>query len=510
MKKQGLQLIIISSIILFLVGCTSSGNASSKETKNQHQSFIYFTETYEDEYSMGDLYIKSDKDSELDKVASDVRNNHFHYDTSLNKIFFLDENDSLYEYMEGKEKKKLAENVSFYTLGLESKYLLYNNADYELYVVRDGEDNEKISSYTRSFYIHGDDLYYLNENNTFKLYNLVDRTEVHIADDVDFFRLFNDKGRLAYITDDGSLYYRDSNKSDPVEVDSDVAYTFHFMLLDDELIYLADDDTLYAANVAKQTEPVKITENVIDFRISDNNVYYVNDDYNLYMRQLKEDHAVKIASDVDFSNMTEPDKIIFEDMDGHVYKINSKNEKIKIAEAPLNYMISAQGHIAYINEDNELYVNDKKIESNVIDFSFDDQLLIYSTADNELYTYRDNKSQLFEDDLTKYSDIYYNNELVYTNNLTFDQIVGIWKTDDGHFIEIEADGTITDLIYDSESQYEIIVNYYKEIYAENDEIDITIQLLDEDELSIDYDDRETLDYSKTTEEAFESYMEIGM
>src|SRR5699024_712769 len=106
------------------------------------------------------------------------------------------------------------------------------------------------------------------------------------------------------------------------------------------------------------------------------------------------------------------------------------------------------------NEDNELYVNDKKIESNVIDFSFDDQLLIYSTADNELYTYRDKKSQLFEDDLTKYSDIYYNNELVYTNNLTFDQIVGIWKTDDGHFIEIEADGTITDLIYDSESQYE--------------------------------------------------------
>ncbi len=50
--------------------------------------------------------------------------------------------------------------------------------------------------------------------------------------------------------------------------------------------------------------------------------------------------------------------------------------------------------------------------------------------------------KVIEDDLNQFSNAYYQNGLVYSNLLTFEDIAGVWKVDyegDSLFIEIKND-----------------------------------------------------------------------
>lgn len=515
MKMYWGRLVLLFSLLLLLGGCTTKGegNASPEKQKvdKDNESILYFKESYLDEYDygIGDLFIKTDGKAEQDKIATGVQDGTFYFEEALNKVLFIDEYDTLYEYTIGQDKVKLAEDVADYSVGNDHVYLIYHNFNDDLYILKDESNVEKIASDVSQYELIGKDLYYLNENNKLLIYHVENRTEIEIANDVYYFTNFDDKGQLAYINDDYFLFYREGKEGENIKISSNEVSPERISLSDKKLVYIGTgsngDESLFETTITSQNETKKIADDVSKFGVYKNGYFYLNYDENLYKKETKADAPIKIASDVGEFYLGENQSVIYKDTDGNLYHVDSKNEKQKMASEAFEHIFISEKDVVYTNEEEALFYNDEKVAGDIKGFTVSANQLIYSTVDHQLFKFKKgSEAQLLEEDLNNYSSVYYNNTLVYTNVLSFKDIAGIWKTSDDEYIEITQDGLFKDLLYGSTEKLESDHATYQEIYVYGDEGAMTIGLVDKDELFIEIDD-EIFYLSKSTKQEVDNH-----
>ncbi len=478
----------------------------------KYDRLLYFTQTHEDynENRIGDLFIQPDETKEPEFVASNVILSSFFFDEVTDQLFFVNENNELFESTVGKENKKIADNVDFFIFSDDRKYIFYKSKDDNLYGVNDKGDTIKIASSPDYYTFNNDDVYFINEHNTLKVFNLKDRTEMNLADDVTFFDLSEHDDSITYLNDKSLLFYLKNKKADPVTLSSDKIIQYLNPNADGTLVYITNDDVLYKTNVSSPDKTEKIATNVNNIHFFEDHIYYRDTNRDFFTVPTKGGDPVKISSDIGILRTDESSIVLFEENDG-LYKIDNISGKVKIASQSLEYMLAPNGEIAYITKDLELYLNDTKINDDVFFFSVNQNRLVYSTEEDILYSMSESESTRIDIDVTDYSYAYHNNELVYENDLDFAKIAGIWRTEFDHFIEIKEDGTVISLLDGYEEKYEFNLGEVNKLYASNDYENIMIRLDHDDSITFHYDmDDATgkVTYTKSDRETADEYLKM--
>lgn len=492
-----------------MAGCKGAETQSEVKPSKLHQNFLYYTEDYEDEEGsgVGELFIKKLGDDNVDKIATDVKEYEFSYLNEDNKVLFVDSEGTLFEYESGKDKVKLAENVYTYDASTYSDgVIIYQNEDDDLYIIKIDAEVEKIASDVYQYELMDNDLYYVNYDGTFKMYNIKERTEEEIATNVESFMTFTKDGTLAYVNDDYFLYYRDGKDGESKKVFSETTIAETVQLVDKTLVYIgsdSDSSSLYMTDTTGEMTTKKIATDVRDYWYDNGTFYFINSDDNLFQKKADDDSAKKIASDVIDVTFDEQG-VFYLDSEDIVYALDSKDEKKKVATDVLDYTITDEGDIIFQTTNDELFVDDKKIASDVEMYSYVYDNLIYSTTDDTLYMMEGMKeAQVVDEDLSAYHYVFYHGEMVFNNVLGFKDITGVWRSVDDDFIEIKSDGTIISILDQEQLKFEKEHADAKLLNAYNDEYEeyVIIRQVDKETLIIESDYEEVYLYKSSHSEA---------
>ncbi|WP_010098896.1 TcaA NTF2-like domain-containing protein [Ornithinibacillus scapharcae] len=514
MKKHGvLSSILFILIILLIAGCTDSGSNASKDTEPDkvNHSFLLYKESYvnEDGESIGELYIQS-TDSKAEKVSEGVKQYSYTYLNDKNKVLFIDVENKLYEYQKGKEKVKLADDVFIFNGNYSDDLITYQNSESDLYIIHDGKE-EKIASDVYHMDILDKKIYYSDNDGDFSVYDMESRQENDIASEVTYFQLLNQKGDIVYLNDDYMLYYQKAGEESIKVSGEEVDPTF-IRYTDNSLIYLVyDGDGNKQLNTSKvsgsDVTTEQIADEVFDAEYADETFYYVNYDGNLYEKKLKDDGSTKLASDVTTFQFIDG-TLYFMDEDTNLYKLTSKDEKEKIASDIYEYQVY-NGDVVYLNKDHELFVNKTKIESDIQQFAFYFGNIVFATDDDTLHLMKELEDpEVVMEDLNKYSTAYYQNQIVFSNTLGFDDIAGFWKMDNGYeslFIEIKKDGSIQDYLTSETYHYMIDNAGYQSMDISSEYDAFTISMVD-DVLTMSQGD-EAYSATKSSKEEADQYVQ---
>lgn len=151
-----------------------------------------------------------------------------------------------------------------------------------------------------------------------------------------FVSFFNDRKKIVYVDriDSDSLFSLNiadvqslfSDKLDTYLIARDV---YKFMLSKNGILFLVDDE-LYYYDYEKE-ESMRISDYVVDFAIAknSNNLYFINEDNNLYKRNLENDDVVKVNSNID-SIINSCDNILYASYieDYSMYKLYANDNLI--------------------------------------------------------------------------------------------------------------------------------------------------------------------------------------
>ena len=151
-----------------------------------------------------------------------------------------------------------------------------------------------------------------------------------------FVSFFNDRKKIVYVDriDSDSLF--SLNIADVQSLFSDKLDTYliarnvyKFMLSKNGILFLVDDE-LYYYDYEKE-ESMRISDYVVDFAIAknSNNLYFINEDNNLYKRNLENDDVVKVNSNID-SIINSCDNILYASYieDYSMYKLYANDNLI--------------------------------------------------------------------------------------------------------------------------------------------------------------------------------------
>ncbi len=190
------------------------------------------------------------------------------------------------------------------------------------------------------------DYYYYVKDNSLILFDKKSSDKVTLTNELfldeqqyfyySFVSFFNDSEKIIYvdrinsdslfslnIADVQSLF---SDKLDNYLIARDV---YKFMLSKNGILFLIDDE-LYYYDYEKE-ESIKISDYVVDFAIAknSNNLYFINEDNNLYKRNLENDDVVKVNSNID-SIINSCDNILYASYieDYSMYKLYANDNLI--------------------------------------------------------------------------------------------------------------------------------------------------------------------------------------
>ena len=190
------------------------------------------------------------------------------------------------------------------------------------------------------------DYYYYVKDNSLILFDKKSSDKVTLTNELfldeqqyfyySFVSFFNDSEKIIYvdrinsdslfslnIADVQSLF---SDKLDNYLIARDV---YKFMLSKNGILFLVDDE-LYYYDYEKE-ESMRISDYVVDFAIAknSNNLYFINEDNNLYKRNLENDDVVKVNSNID-SIINSCDNILYASYieDYSMYKLYANDNLI--------------------------------------------------------------------------------------------------------------------------------------------------------------------------------------
>ncbi len=512
-NRKGYGIILLLFVItLILAGCNSNQAKGEKKPAEINNRFLMYEEKYngEEEQSIGDLYLVSEGE-EKEKIASDVLDGFYYYINSQDKVLFINNEHELYEFKKGKEKSKLAKDVVRVEGDYSDNIVTYQNSENDLYIINGENNKDKISSSVTQYELIGNYIYYLDDDGDLSKYNIKDKQETEIDNDVFSFTSLSDKEEIAYLDDDYSLYYKNAGDEESIKITSDEVSPGSIKKIDSNLVYYNIEDEgsyeLYISPLSKGGTSKKIASEVSDYQFNGGYFYYVNNDGNLYKKKENEDNSTKLASDV-FQFQIEDDTVFFTNEDQKLFKLKEGSKPEKISSSVLDYDITAKGDLVYQTDDFDLYVNDKKVASGIKMFGLYFDHLAFAGDDDKLYLMENmGEKKVIEDDLNKFSNAYYQNKLVYSNQLTFEDIAGVWKAEyEGEifFLGIEKNGRLTR--FETGEVQELSGSYagYHFIEASAADTYITFSLAEDKSLTIEMDeDYQTL--SKSTKAEAEDY-----
>lgn len=512
--SKTLYLMLLLSISIILVACTEKEGASKqdKQVAETVKTFLLYSETSTSgEYgSTGDLYIKTFT-NESEKIASNVLDGKYEYVQSNDSVLFLTGDHDLYRYEKGSDKEKLASNVSHFSGSLSDQYIFYQNDNDDLYIIDESNESEKIASSVYQIDMVDSDLYYSNYDGNLKMYNIQSRLEKSIASNVTYFKLLNKNGDLIYTNDDFMLFYKKADE-DAVRISSKEVNSYFTTQVDDGFVYIAyeDEDQILYKTSLDGTETKKIANDVISFNMSNNDIVYLTFDDNLFLNIAEENTALKLASDVIDYYIVE-DNIYFQDTNSKVFKVSKDGKKTELASNVGYLKITNDGTLIYENDKSELFVGDKKVATDLDGFSLFGNNIAYATANDQLHFIENlGESIIIEEDLSKYSVVTYQNEVIFSNYLTFNDISGVWKAGiDGEYgyITISNDGLITNRYTNSTTPIELIFASYNSMVVMLDGIYATIEL-SENSLIMS-DEYETLYFERASLEDFAEVHQVS-
>lgn len=210
-----------------------------------------------------------------------------------------------------------------------------------------------------------------------------------------------------------------------------------------------DESILNVVNTKDLGSTTKLADDVMNYKVIDGEIVYLTDDGNLFSKEKDSDTSKKLASDISsflFSN----GELYLSDEDNSLYRQTDDGNK-KVATKVMDSYITDDGNVIYLNEDSELFVDDKKIESDVQSVSNLEDSVAFATDENKLYFLSSPKeeAEVISDDLDNYSTVTYLNKEIYRNALSFKDIAGYWKYEEYDAIfEIKQDGTVNNLTDD--------------------------------------------------------------
>ncbi len=512
--RRSLSAFLLMLAVVLVAGCTqpvSLDEERSKKPDTIHHKFLFYTESYVNENGegIGELSIKT-KDGELEKIASNVKNYGFVYLNDKDKVLFVDEENKLYAFSQREDKVKLAEDVQFFDGFNAEDFIVYEDTDGNLYVINEDGNEEKIGNGVTQYDLVDGNLYFIDSDGDYSVYNIESRQESNIANNVFHFKILNRDGDLVYVNDDYMLFYKKAEESS-MKISGEEIDPYYIKNVDDRLIFLSYEEEgamdLYSGTLSKDIKTEKIASNVYLADYDKNGFYYVNEDNNLYQKGDSDEKATKLASDVNYFYLVEG-TVYYTDEDNNVYQITSAEGKEQIVKKVYQFNVHTDGRIVYLTEENELFIDDTKVTDDVDMYAFFHGNLVYVTKDNELVLMQNLKGDQVIEDISDFSSVTYQNLTVFSKQLTFEDISGMWKleNDEGAiFFEIHADGTITDYLAGTKEIFTVDYAEFNSIAASSENDFVTITKIDDETLSFNDNDS---DYTimKSTKEEAESYV----
>ncbi|MBE6182749.1 TcaA NTF2-like domain-containing protein [Heyndrickxia ginsengihumi] len=494
--RKGAIFALFALLSLGIVGCGDKAALTTAEPDVIHQSYLMFkeTNTNDNDQNIGTLYLKTEGNKE-EKISENVIDGSFSYNNDQDKAYFLNDENELYEYEAGKDKIKLAKDVAYYIANDASGIVSYQNDDGDLYVLQGKDDEEdKISSHVREYAIIDQSVYFIDDDGDFSMYNLKDHQETEIASDVTYFTDLNGKDEIAYLNDDSALYFKKIGDDQSIKITNEEVLPGSIQKIGDRLVYLNGEDEdstdLYTAQIKEASTPVKIASDAGAYKYDNNYYYYVDTDGNLFRKKENEESATKLASDVKTFKIKKHTVFYLND-DDELFKLVNTKEPQKIASSVVKYNPVSKKEVVYKTDDDNLFINNKKIASDIDQYKYYFGNLAFATNDDKLYEMKDmDNKTIVDNDLHRFSTVSYQNNIIFKNELTFDDIAGIWggKAASGNvYIEIDKNGMITDL--QTGEQEKLKTNYaeYNKLAASAAGTDVGFELTNDHSLKFTTD-----------------------
>mgnify|MGYP005760282125 CR=1 FL=1 len=269
------------------------------------------------------LYLKGESSSIGKNIMPKAMSNGGKY------IYALNNEDELYVIPKGKEKEKLATDVSsgYILLNAEHTQIGFATQDDRIYISDKGGEKVKLLNSSACFPV--------SPKNTAAFYDYFSNT---ITYDVKTFG-----GNVVTMSD--AVYYVDGKfETEKISnIDGSV------MITDDgkTVVYKKNGD-LYRTAVSKPEDAVKLADDIVSFNMTSDGkkVYYINEDEELWCKNGSSD-SVKIADDVYNIVITGKDIALFlvdynSSSGGTLYSCKNGKDKDKIAEDVTNVISGAK------------------------------------------------------------------------------------------------------------------------------------------------------------------------
>lgn len=420
--------IILSAIASFVItGCSSEGSSKQDEKKELTKKSVFFM------YDKGsDEVYTFNEENEKVKTASSIEN--IKYSDELQSYIITDKDKGLYLLGNDGNKDKIGSDVIFdkvQTEGSQSIYFL--TTDLDLYVKSNDGEKEKVASNVSDYYaFNGKDIIYTDMDSSLFL-KKENEEKLKIASSVSDFRFESEMKYCAYVSED-SLYIKDIVNDDKEKViDKNNGSSFEF-LGDGTLVYFEDYNIgngkgeLYIKKYGGEKR--KIASDVSAIKVYGDAIFYIDSDNTMYCRTYDDETKNKALDDVENMITTSDGSIYACDKDKNIYKISNGTDKEKFVQDYQSYK-KGKSCLVVLDKDKNLYFGSVKIGSDVTAYEVNENDVAYINGSNEVYLSKNgSESEKVIGDAKEYEKIVFNDNLLFVNNLSPEDIKGYWKAED--------------------------------------------------------------------------------
>jgi len=405
---------------------------------------IFFCEYNDSEY---DLYYRdtSKKDGENASVLVEKGISEYEFSPDGKRVMFV-KNGNLYA-SNLKKHEKLAKDVDYFSPSIDFKSAIYENEDGEVFYTNGKYDKKLADSGHAYFWDEDEILCYEFDSDYNQKISIVKTAEnakpLEIDSKIASFAAADD-GKTFYYVKNDTLYYKKVSGT-AVEILEDVNYvtgdwdgegknTGIFAVDYDDSLYLLegktahllcekfdedyfgghriivtyDENKAYYRNGKKMTE-IDLPDDIDSIEITDNAVYYIDEDLNLMMckisgNKLDFDKAKEITDDVEYYSVSDDGKVLYINKEDNSFGIY--DGKYTEVSNDYGYTVFKDGKkIVFIDDDDTLcYFNGKKtvdLEEDVEDaVAYGTKYIYFTNDDGELYEAKTNgKHKLVAEDV---------------------------------------------------------------------------------------------------------------
>lgn len=516
MLKQKNKLIALFFVLtLFLIGCGKETDAATKDekpTEIRSDLLLFTQEGSDDNGTIGSLYIQNFV-GEPELIAENVIEGHFYYDNDTGHVLFMDAYSDLYLY-DSEDTIEIATNVSAFDVRyLKHGKIPYSTDDNYLHIYTGGSSTV-IGEDIYDFEIVGDEIYYTTYQDNFYRFNLESKTEVLIDNNVNSFLLLSDEGELVYDNEDGGMYYLSSIDGDRIRIFSGWILLDSIKKEGNNLYFLERSNDseaiidLYRVNLEENYRVELLVNNVTNFDLSGENLYYSTPDHRLYKMEDLNANPQRLAIDVEHFELLN-NHILVVDWDNTYYRFDEEdNSQTEIAKDVYSSFQTESDNLFYLNSDKELFYENIKLASNISRIGHFYDTIVYVDQDTLKFKNDSNEAVELTIDIDEYTTIYYQNKLVYENLLELEDIVGPYTFDNGYeqsYLEFTEDEEL--YFHDHDASLSLTVNYNSihSMSLESHTGETVYVTLSGDDLEIEYNGRSFF-ATPTTPDIVEEYV----